>query len=61
MIEIGKTYKPSELSFEDKDTRIVVDAIRCDRVEYTNIKTKEYGDIPIDDFGWYYTRIGREE
>jgi hypothetical protein len=56
MVKIGGIYKPSEVSFEDKSTRIVVDAIRCGRVEYTNLVTNEYGDIPIDDFGWYYDK-----
>ena len=54
MAKTGEIYKPSEVSFEDKDTRIVIDAIRCGRVEYTNLITKEYGEIPIDDFDWYY-------
>ncbi len=56
MIKTGEIYKPSVVSCEDKDTRIVVDAIRCGRVEYTNLVTKEYGEIPIDDFSWYYDR-----
>ena len=56
MIKVGEIYKPSEVSFEDKDTRIVVDAIRCGRVEYTNLITNEYGEISVDDFGWYYDK-----
>ena len=56
-MKIGEIYKPSEVSFEDKDTRIEVNAVRCGRVEYTNLITKEYGEIPIDDFGWYYDKI----
>ena len=61
MLAIGGIYKPSEVSFEDKDTRIVVNAVRCGRVEYTNINSKEYGEIPIDDFDWYYDEIESEE
>ena len=57
MAKIGEIYSPSEVSFEDKDTRIIVDAIRCGRVEYTNLITKEYGEITIDDFGWYYDKF----
>ena len=56
-MEIGKIYKPSEVSFEDKDTRIIVDAIRCGRVEYTNLTNKEYGVISIDDFDRYYDKV----
>lgn len=59
IIAIGEIYKPSEVSFEDKDTRIVVDAVRCGRVEYTNLITNESGEIPINDFDWYYDRIDR--
>lgn len=54
MIEIGKYYKPSILSFEDKDTVIQVDAIRCGRVEYTNVKTKYYDSMLIEEFTTYY-------
>ena len=61
MVKIGGIYKPSEVSFEDKDTRIVVDAVRCGRVEYTNLITKEYGEISIDDFGWYYDKEERRK
>lgn len=60
-MKIGEIYKPSEVSFEDKDTRIVVDAIRCGRVEYTNLITKEYGEMLIDDFGWYYDKAKSKE
>lgn len=49
------------VSCEDKDTRIVVDAVRCGRVEYTNLTTQEYGEIPIDDFDWYYDKIESEK
>ena len=59
-MKIGETYKPSEVSYEDKDTRIRVDAIRCGRVEYTNLTTEEHGEIPIDEFGWYYDKIESE-
>ena len=55
-MRIGEIYKPSEVSFEDKNTRLVIDAIRCGRVEYTNLITKEYGEMPIDDFSWYYDK-----
>lgn len=61
MAKTGEIYRPSAVSFEDKDTRIVVDAIRCGRVEYTNLITKGYGEIPIDDFGWYYDKVESEE
>ena len=60
-MKIGEIYKPSEASFEDKDTRLVVDAIRCGRVEYTNLITKEYGEIAIDDFCFYYDRVESED
>lgn len=56
-MKIGEIYRPSEVSCEDKDTRIVVDAIRCGRVEYTNLITNECGEISIDDFDWYYDKI----
>jgi len=56
-MKVGETYKPSEVSFEDKDTHLVIDAICCGRVEYTNLSTKEYGEMPIDDFGWYYDNV----
>ncbi len=56
-MKIGEIYKPSEISCEDKDTRLVVDAIRCGRVEYTNLMTKEYGEIPVDEFVCYYDKV----
>lgn len=55
-MKIGEIYKPSEVSFEDKNTRLVIDAIRCGRIEYTDLITKEYGEMPIDDFCWYYDK-----
>lgn len=58
---IGEIYKPSEVSFEDKDVRIIVDNISCGRVQYTNLITNEHGEIPIDDFGWYYAKIESEK
>ena len=61
MIEIGEIYSPSDVSFEDRNTRLIVDAIRCGRVEYTNLITKEYGEISIDDFGWYYDKAESED
>jgi len=60
MAKIGEIYSPSDVSFEDKDTRLVVDAIRCGRVEYTNLITKEYGEISVDDFDWYYDKVESE-
>ena len=60
-MKIGEIYKPSEVSFEDKDTRLIVDAVRCGRVEYTNLTTKEYGEILIDDFNWYYDKVEKKE
>lgn len=33
MIKIGEIYKPSEVNFEDRDTRLVVDAICCGRMD----------------------------
>ena len=60
MIKVGEIYKPSEVSFENEDTRIMVNDIRCGRVEYTNLVTNEYGEISIDDFGWYYDKIESE-
>lgn len=60
-MKIGEIYKPSEVSFEDKDTRLIVDAVRCGRVEYTNLTTKEYGEISIDDFRWYYDKVEKKE
>lgn len=60
-MKIGEIYRPSDVSFEDKDTRLVVDAIRCGRVEYTNLITKEHGEISIDDFGRYYDKVESEE
>ena len=59
-MKIGEIYKPSEVSFEDKDTRIVVDAIRCGRVAYTNLITKEYREIAIEDFYFYYDKAESE-
>lgn len=55
-IEIGKVYKPSEVSFEDKDTRIKPYQVGMGRVFYINTKTKEYGEISKEDFDCYYTR-----
>ena len=60
-MKIGEIYKPSEVSFEDKDTRLIVDAVRCGRVEYTNLTTQEYGEISIDDFSWYYDKVEKKE
>lgn len=59
MLKVGKYYKPSLMSFEDPTTVFQIDAIRCGRVEYTNIKTKTYGSMPIDEFMAYYeeTRV----
>lgn len=57
MIEIGKYYKPSILSFEDKDTILQVDAIRCGRVSYTNVKTKYPDSMPIEEFNTYYEEV----
>ena len=51
----------SRVRLHDKDTRIVVDAIRCGRVEYTNLTTKNYGELPIDDFYMYYDKIESED
>ena len=60
-MKIGEIYRPSEENFEGKDTRIVINAVRCGRVEYTNLITNEYGEMPIDDFCWYYDKIENEE
>ena len=60
MAKTGEIYRPSEVSFEDKDMRLMVDAVRCGRVEYTNLTTNEYGEMPINDFGWYYDKIESE-
>lgn len=54
MLKVGNYYKPSILSFEDKDTVLQVNAIRCGRVEYTNVKTKHYGSMLIEEFKTYY-------
>ena len=58
-LKVGKYYRPSILSFEDKDTVLKIDSIRCGRVEYTNIATQSYGSMPIDEFMAYYeeTRV----
>ncbi len=61
MIEIGKYYKPSILSFEDKGTVLQVNTIRCGRVEYTNIKTKHYDSMLIEEFNTYYEETESEE
>ena len=61
MLKVGKYYKPSIFSFEDKDTVLQVDAIRCGRVEYTNVKTKHYDSIPIEEFSTYYEEAESEE
>ncbi len=55
-IEIGKVYKPSEVSFDDKCIRIKPYKVGMGRVLYINTKTKEYGEISEEDFDWYYTR-----
>lgn len=54
MLKVGNYYKPSILSFEDKDTVLQVIEIRCGRVEYTNAKTKHYGSMSIEEFNTYY-------
>ena len=54
MLKVGKNYKPSIISFEDKDTVLKIDAIRCGRVDFINTKTKNYGSMPIEEFSVYY-------
>lgn len=58
---VGKYYKPSILSFEDSNTILQVDAIRCGRVEFTNITTKNYGSMPIEEFSAYYEEADKEQ
>ena len=57
MIKVGKYYKPSIMSFEEHDTILQVEAIRCGRVDYTNVKTKHYDSIPIKEFNMYYEEV----
>lgn len=57
MLKVGKYYKPSILSFEDKDTVLKVNAIRCGRVDFINIATKNYGSMPIEEFSAYYEEV----
>jgi len=59
MLKIGKHYKPSIMSFEDKDTVLQVEAIRCGRIDYTNVNTKLYGSMPIEEFNTYYEEADR--
>ena len=60
MIKIGEIYKPSQFSFEDKDTRIEVYQVGMDRVLYTNLTTNTDGEISIKEFYLYYDKAERE-
>ena len=60
MLKTGKYYKPSIISFENKDIVLRIDSICCGRVDFTNITTKNYGSMPIDEFSTYYEEIKRE-
>ena len=57
MAKVGKKYKPSEMSFENKNRVIQVYQIGCGRVLYTDSKTKENGECELEDFDWYYDEI----
>lgn len=57
MLEIGHIYKPSEMSFEDSDTRIQVYQVSCGRVLYTNLSTGENGECSLQDFDYYYDDV----
>lgn len=57
MIKVGKYYKPSFMNFEEPDTILQVEAISCGRVTYTNVKTKHYGSMPIEEFNTYYEEV----
>lgn len=57
MLKVGKYYKPSILNFEEPNTILQVEAIRCGRVTYTNVKTKYYDSMPIEEFNTYYEEV----
>lgn len=57
MSKIGHIYKPSEMSFEDKDRRIQVYQTGHNRVLYTDLKTKENGECSSEDFDWYWDDV----
>lgn len=58
---VGKVYKPSEMSFEDKDRRLEVYQIGFGRVLYTDLATKENGECNEEDFFWYYDEVPEEK
>lgn len=61
MIKVGKHYKPSIISFEEHDTILQVEAISCGRVTCTNVKTKHYDSMPIEEFNTYYEEADKED